>query len=58
MFKEFRCGHRTNNNEYFHMTLDKKRDFIKWKYSVGCAGNGKMCYECYLKKNRSEDETT
>jgi hypothetical protein len=44
---EYKCGHIGGCTFYNGLTIAEKRDFIKWKYSVGFKGTKEKCYECY-----------
>jgi hypothetical protein len=52
---EYRCGHRTRNC-YNELTIDEKREYVKWKYTVGPEGTREKCFDCFKKRIEVEKE--
>jgi len=50
MKQMFGCGHYTLTNTYESLSIDGKRDYIKWKYTVGSNGTKTYCFDCFLRK--------
>lgn len=39
--RHYKCGHK-------HIPLlVRPKDFCHWKYTVGCDGDGSLCYTCW-----------
>jgi len=50
MIRDYACGHTMKTDLYYGMTIDEKRDYIKWKYTVGSNGTKTYCFHCFKLK--------
>jgi hypothetical protein len=51
-FEKYACGHykeRGLYKIYESLNINEKKDFIKWKYTIGSEGTREYCLECYKK---------